>query len=79
MDTYQFVFCMSFYCRDDDWSDNESNADFNSMHKHEEYSHSESYINVILVSDISSMHAYPQKRPYNTKQTQIHMAPHPIV
>jgi hypothetical protein len=38
-----------------------------------------SYINVILVSDISSMHAYPQKCPYNTKQTQIHMAPHPIV
>jgi hypothetical protein len=26
-----------------------------------------SYIDVILVSDISSLHAYPQKRPYNTK------------
>jgi hypothetical protein len=38
-----------------------------------------SYIDVILVSDISSMHAYPQKHPYNTKQTQIHMALHPIV
>jgi hypothetical protein len=38
----------------------------------------ESYINVILVSDISSMHFYPQKHPYNTKQTQIHMTPHPI-
>ena len=29
------------------------------------------YIGVILVSGISSMHAYPQKHPYNTKQTQI--------
>jgi hypothetical protein len=38
-----------------------------------------SYINVILLSDISSMHAYPQKCPYNTKQTQIHMTPHPNV
>ncbi len=38
-----------------------------------------SYIDVILVSDISSMHAYPQKHPCNTKQTQIHMTPHPIV
>ncbi len=38
-----------------------------------------SYINVILVSDISSMHAYPQKCPYNTKQPQIHMKPHLIV
>jgi hypothetical protein len=41
MDTYQFLFCMSFYCRDDDWSDDESDADFDSMHKHKEYSHSE--------------------------------------
>jgi hypothetical protein len=41
MDTYQFLFCMSFYCRDDDWSDDESDADWDSMHKHEEYSHSE--------------------------------------
>ncbi len=32
---------MSFYYRDDDWSDDVSDADFNSMHKHEEYSHSE--------------------------------------
>ncbi len=32
---------MSFYCRDDDWGDDESDADFDSMHKHEEYSHSE--------------------------------------
>jgi hypothetical protein len=38
-----------------------------------------SYIDVILVSDISSMHVYPQKHPYNIKQIQIHMAPHPIV
>jgi hypothetical protein len=35
-----------------------------------------SYIDVILVLDISSMHAYPQKHPCNTKQTQIHMTPH---
>jgi hypothetical protein len=32
---------MSFYCRDDDWSDDESDVKFNSMHEHEEYSHSE--------------------------------------
>jgi hypothetical protein len=70
---------MSFYCRDADWSDDESDADFDSMHKHENIHILKSYIDVILVSDISSMHAYPQKCPYNTKQTQIHMAPHPIV
>ncbi len=38
-----------------------------------------SYINLFLATDISSMHTYPQKCPYNTKQTQIHMAPHSIV
>jgi hypothetical protein len=38
-----------------------------------------SYIDVVLVSDISSMYTYPQKQPYNTNQTQIHMTPHPIV
>jgi hypothetical protein len=38
-----------------------------------------SYIDAILVSDISSMHAYPQQHPCNIKQTQIHMTPHPIV
>ncbi len=32
---------MSFYCRDDDWSDDKSDVKFDSMHKHEEYSHSE--------------------------------------
>jgi hypothetical protein len=32
---------MSFYCRDDDWSDDESDVKFKSMHEHEEYSHSE--------------------------------------
>ncbi len=33
---------MSFYCRDDDWNDDESDSDFDkNMHKHEEYSHSE--------------------------------------
>jgi hypothetical protein len=32
---------MSFYCRDDDWSDDENDVEFDSMHKHEEYSHSE--------------------------------------
>jgi hypothetical protein len=35
-----------------------------------------SYIDAILVPDISSMHAYPQKCPYNTKQTHIHMMLH---
>jgi hypothetical protein len=38
-----------------------------------------SYIDAILVPSISSMHAYPQKRPYNTKQTHIHMMLHPNV
>jgi hypothetical protein len=38
-----------------------------------------SYIDAILVPDISSMHAYPQKCPYNTKQTHIHMMLHPNV
>ncbi len=32
---------MSFYCRDDDWSDDKSDADLDSVHKHEEYSHCE--------------------------------------
>jgi hypothetical protein len=32
---------MSFHCRDDDWSDDESDVEFDSIHKHEEYSHSE--------------------------------------
>ncbi len=32
---------MSFYCRDDDWIDDESDVEFDSMQKHEEYSHSE--------------------------------------
>jgi hypothetical protein len=36
-----------------------------------------SYIDAILVPDISSMHAYPQKHPYNTKQTHTHMTLHP--
>jgi hypothetical protein len=38
-----------------------------------------SYIDAILVPSISLMHAYPQKRPYNTKQTHIHMTLHPNV
>jgi hypothetical protein len=38
-----------------------------------------SYINAILVPDISSMHTYPQKRPYNTKQAHIHMMLRPNV
>ncbi len=38
----------------------------------------ESYIDAILVPSMSSMHAYPQKHPYN-KQTHIHMTLHPNV
>ena len=30
-----------FYCRDYDWSDDESDSDFDNMHQHDEYSHSE--------------------------------------
>jgi hypothetical protein len=41
MDTDYFLVFMSFYYRDDDWNDDESDSDFNYMHKHEEYSHSE--------------------------------------
>ncbi len=32
---------MSFYYRDDDWNDDESDSDFDYMQEHEEYSHSE--------------------------------------
>ncbi len=32
---------MSFYYRNDDWNEDESDIKFNSMHKHEEHSHSE--------------------------------------
>jgi hypothetical protein len=41
MDTDYFLVCMSFYYRDDNWNDDESDSDFDNMHKHEEYSHSE--------------------------------------
>lgn len=30
-----------FYCRDYDWSDEESDSDSDNMHQHDEYSHSE--------------------------------------
>jgi hypothetical protein len=32
---------MSFYYRDDNWSDDESDVEFDSIHKHEEHTHSE--------------------------------------
>ena len=32
---------LCFYCRDYDWSDDESDSDFDNMHHHDEYSHSE--------------------------------------
>ncbi len=32
---------MSFYYRNDDWSEDESDVKFDSMHEHEEHSHSE--------------------------------------
>ncbi len=41
MDTDYFLFLFLFCCRDDDWSDDESDSDFDNMHKHDEYSHSE--------------------------------------
>jgi hypothetical protein len=41
MDTYYFLVCMFFYYRDDDWNDDESDSDFDNMHKNEEYSRSE--------------------------------------
>jgi len=34
-------FLLFFCCRDYDWSDDESDSDFNNMHQHDEYSHSE--------------------------------------
>ncbi len=33
---------MSFYYRNDDWSEDESDVKFDSMHKHEEHLHSAS-------------------------------------
>ena len=40
--TDHFLFLSSFRCRDDDWSNNdESDSDFDNMHEHDEYSHSE--------------------------------------
>ncbi len=41
MDTDYFLVFMSFYYRDDNWNDDESDSDFVNMHKHEEYLHSE--------------------------------------
>lgn len=34
-------FLLFVYCRDYDWSDDESDSDFDNMHQHDEYSHSE--------------------------------------
>ena len=41
MDTDYFLFLLFFCCRDDDWSDDESDSDLDNMHEHDEYSHSE--------------------------------------
>ncbi len=41
MDTDYFLFLLLFCCRDDDWSNDESDSDFDNTHKHDEYSHSE--------------------------------------
>ncbi len=41
MDTDSYVFLLFLYCRDYDWSDEESDSDFHNMHQHDEYSHSE--------------------------------------
>jgi hypothetical protein len=41
MDTDSHVFLLFFCCRDDVWSDDESDSDFDNMHQHDEYSHSE--------------------------------------
>ena len=35
------LFFLFFFQRDDDWSDDESDLDFDNMHEHDEYSHSE--------------------------------------
>jgi hypothetical protein len=35
------LFLYFFFIRDDEWSDNESNLDFDNIHEHDEYSHSE--------------------------------------
>jgi hypothetical protein len=40
-DTNEFHFHISLHCRDDDWSDDESDARFDGMDENEEYSHSE--------------------------------------
>ncbi len=41
MDTDYFLFLLFFCCRDDDWSDDESDSDLDNMHEHDEYSLSE--------------------------------------
>jgi len=47
-----FFFLLFFNCRDYDWSDDESDSDFNNMHQHVEYSHSE----IIIQCNFGSKH-----------------------
>ena len=39
--TLTFLFLLFFFIREDEWSDDESDLDFDNMHEHDEYSHSE--------------------------------------
>ncbi len=41
MDTDYFLFLLIFCCRDDDWSNDDSDLDLDNMYEHNEYSHSE--------------------------------------
>jgi hypothetical protein len=39
----------------DDWREDESDVEFYSMHEHKKKLHPKSYINILLVPDISSI------------------------
>ena len=71
-DSNGFFCLLFFYCRDYDWSDDESDSDFDNIHQHDEYSHSE----IINQCNFGSEHIinarFPHKHAYKTKQTQVH-------
>ncbi len=71
VDTDYFVFLSFFCCRDDDWSDDESDSDLDNMHEHDEYSHSE----IINRCNFGSRHLINAR--LSIKQTQVHMPLYP--
>jgi hypothetical protein len=69
---------MSLYCRDDDWSDDESDVKFDSMHKHEEYSYSEIIhgcnfcFGHLINAGLSSKASLQYQADSNTHDTTLH-------